>query len=58
MLCLEMPPRSPRARAWEPLAAQFPVPGLNAVPALTASFPGRPQGQPGTQVARLRSHLC
>lgn len=44
MLCLEVPPCSPRARAWETLAAQFPIPGLNAVPTLTASVPGRPSG--------------
>ena len=52
MLCPEVPPRSPRARAWETLAAQFPIPGLHAVPALTVSVPARPSGtawNPGGQ---------
>lgn len=59
MLCLEGPPRSPRARAWETLATQFPIPGLNTAPALTVSFPGRPSGtawNPGGQT--LCSQLC
>lgn len=38
---------------------QFPIPGLNTAPTLTASFPGRPSGtawSPGGQT--LCSHLC